>query len=101
MPSGEQRGEDPEPGAQGASELWRQYCRSGRIRVSRENEHFPALLAEAFEVLSALDYNLAETAKYFETSATQLVRFFASYTPALTKLNEHLVARGRSPRAAN
>lgn len=83
-----------------ASERWKSYCRSGKIRVSTENEHFPALLAEAFEILSAFDYNLAKTAERLGTSATQLVRFFSSYPPALVRLNAQLVARGLSPRTA-
>ena len=83
-----------------ASELWGQYCRSGKIRISEENEHFPALLAEAFETLRLLDYNLAKTAERLGTSATQLVRFFSAYAPALSRLNAQLVARGLSPRTA-
>jgi len=81
-----------------ASETWRLYCRSGKIRVSTQNEHFPALLAEVFQALLALDYHLPKTAEYFGTSATQLVRFLASYPPALERLNENLIARGYSHR---
>lgn len=80
------------------SETWRLYCRSGKVRVSTENEHFPALLAEVFQTLVALDYHLPETAQRLGTSATQLVRILASYPPALMRLNENLVARGFSPR---
>lgn len=88
-----------ESGAGGCvSELWSRYCRSGKIRVAIENEHFPALLAEVFEVLSAKDFHLAQAADHFGTTATQLVRFLGSYPPALVKLNEQLVARGLSPR---
>ncbi len=84
-----------------ASELWRAYCRSGKIRVSADNEHFPCLLAEIFEVLTGSNYDLAETAKRFGTSSTQLVRFLGSYAPALARLNAALVARGLSPRRAD
>jgi len=84
-----------------ASELWRTYCRSGKIRVSSDNEHFPCLLAEIFEALIGSDYDLAETAKRFDTSSTQLVRILGSYAPALAHLNAALVARGQSPRRAD
>lgn len=97
-------GSDPvasDPVERPASELWRTYCRSGKIRVSPENEHFPCLLAEVFEALIGSDYDLAETAKRFDTSSTQLVRFLGSYAPALAHLNAALVARGQSPRRAD
>jgi hypothetical protein len=81
------------------SETWRQYCRSGKLRISLENEHFPALLAEVFQTLGDLDYHLPKTAEHLGTSATQLVRFLASYPPALERLNENLIARGFSHRS--
>ena len=83
------------------SDLWRSYCHHGRLRISQQNEHFPALLAELFQALIALDYHLPKTAEHFKTSATQLVRFLASYPPALGKLNDNLVARGLSPRTVS
>jgi hypothetical protein len=82
-----------------ASALWKTYCRSGKVRVSKENEHYPALLAEALETLSLADWDLARGADILETSATQLVRLLASYPAALEELNQHLIARGRSPRS--
>ena len=97
-------GSDPlgsDPVERPASELWRAYCRSGKIRVSADNEHFPCLLAEIFEALIGSNYDLAETAKRFDTSSTQLVRFLGSYAPALARLNAALVARGLSPRRAD
>ncbi|MFM7929511.1 MAG: peptide chain release factor family protein [Pirellula sp.] len=93
---------DPNPEKNSAevrpSETWRQYCRSGKLRVSTHNEHFPALLAEVFQTLVALDYHLPKTAEHLGTSATQLVRFLASHPPALERLNENLIARGYSHR---
>ncbi|MFM8187078.1 MAG: peptide chain release factor family protein [Pirellula sp.] len=83
------------------SDLWQSYCRQGRLKVSLDNEQFPAILAEAFEALIALEYHLPKAAEHFKTSATQLVRLLASYPPAFAKLNQNLVARGLSPRTVN
>lgn len=82
-----------------ASSLWKTYCRSGKVRVSKENQHYPAMLAEALETLSRVDWDLARGALVLETSATQLIRLLASYPAALEELNRHLIARGRSPRS--
>jgi len=90
---------DESPSHLGASETWRLYCRSGKVRISPENEHFPSLLAEAHRWLSAMDYHLPKTAEFLGTSATQLVKFLAMYPPALVGLNKNLVARGLSPRS--
>ena len=38
-----------------ASELWRQRCRGGRLDVNPQHDDFPALLAEALDVLFACE----------------------------------------------
>ena len=83
------------------SELWRRYCRSGKIRIADDNEHLPALLVEVFQTLVGCDYNLSKASAQLGTSATQLVRLLAVYPPALKRLNKNLAARGFSPRTAN
>jgi hypothetical protein len=75
--------------------VWMDYCRSQRLRISEGNEYFPALLAEAMDVLSANDWDPALSAKCLNVSATQLVRLLSQYPAALDALNQELVARGR------
>ncbi|MCU0707428.1 MAG: peptide chain release factor-like protein [Pirellula sp.] len=80
------------------SSVWMEYCRSQRLRISEGNEDFPALLAEAMDILAANDWDPALSAKCLNVSATQLVRLLSQYPPALGALNQELIARGRATR---
>ena len=57
------------------STLWRTRCRGGRIDVNPEHDDFPALLAEALDVLFACDDDPKEAALLLGCSPTQLIRF--------------------------
>lgn len=80
------------------STVWLEYCRTQRLRISDGNADFPALLAEALDVLAANDWDPAPSAKSLGVSATQLVRLLSQYPPALDTLNEQLTTRGRAIR---
>ncbi len=81
------------------SDLWRTYCRSGKLRVATTNTHYPAILAEVLDTLAAVDWDLGQAADLLETSGTQIVRLLGTYPPALAELNRILIAQGRSPRS--
>jgi hypothetical protein len=77
---------------------WSEYCRGGKIRVSQSNEEYPGLLAEAIGVIVEFGGDLTAAAQELGTSATQLVKFLASYPPALEWLNAERQKAGLAPR---
>jgi len=91
---------EPLPMSIDSSETWRRYCQGGRVRIAETNPDFPALLAEAFDIFAANDWDPAQAGTALGISATQIVGLAAQYPPALELLNQHLVARGRAPRTA-
>jgi hypothetical protein len=81
------------------SNLWLRYCRGQRIRVADTNPDYPAILAEALDMLAACDWDPAQAGKALGVSATQIVGLAAQYPPALELLNQQLMARGRARRS--
>jgi len=81
------------------SEEWTSYTKAGRIRVSEANQHFPAILSEALDALSEVDWEVSRASVRLKVTATQLVKLLGMYAPALEELNRNLVARGRAPRS--
>jgi hypothetical protein len=79
----------------GPTPLWRSRCRGGRISVSTTHEDFPALLAEALDVVFAQDCDLPPAAEALDVSPTQLVRLLADEPRALLAVNAVRTARGQ------
>ncbi|MCW5775887.1 MAG: peptide chain release factor-like protein [Phycisphaeraceae bacterium] len=70
------------------SELWRSRCDSnGRIVCNPRHADYPALLAEALDVLAATNYDLKRSALRLCCTPSQLVRLIAEHPPALQALN--------------
>jgi hypothetical protein len=55
---------------------------------------FPALLAEALDIVAMAGYDVAAAARQLDVSTSQLVRFLQSEPRAFRQLNEQRVARG-------
>jgi hypothetical protein len=79
------------------SALWRSRCRGGRIVVNPEHEDYPALLAEALDVLSAVDDDPRAASEVLGCSATQLVKLFKEEPRALAQINGRRRQAGRHP----
>ena len=77
------------PAASVASDLWKTYC-------SGNNDDFPALLAEALDVVHSHGYDAAAAAAHLGVSTSQLVKFVAVEPRALGILNEQRRLRGLS-----
>jgi hypothetical protein len=86
---------DGEPSVPSA--LWRSRCRGGRIVVNPEHEDFPALLAEALDVLDAADDDPRAASEALGCSATQLVKLLRAEPRALARVNERRRQAGRHP----
>lgn len=83
--------------AAGVSPLWRERVQGGKIRVNPEHPDFGALLAEALDVLAALDWDAAEAARTLGVSTSQLVKFLKLEPRASQQLNREREARGLRP----
>ena len=83
-------GESPSP-------LWQSRVRGGKISVSAEHADFPALLAEALDVLAACDGQFPAAAGQLGISSSQLTKFFQAESHAISDINAHRIARGLRP----
>jgi len=57
------------------SRAWQQRLQAGRIAVNPKHEDFPALLAEAIDVVASHSYEISAAANQLEVTASQLVKF--------------------------
>jgi hypothetical protein len=76
------------------SELWQTRCRDGRIVVSAGHDDFPALLAEALDMLAAHGFDPRPAAAVLGCTASQLTRFLKAEPPALVRVNEERRKQG-------
>lgn len=83
---------DPKPSA-----LWNSRCHAGQIRINPEHSDFPALLAEAIDVISARDFDVKSAAELLGCSTSQLVRFLKLEPRALALVNENRKTTGQRP----
>lgn len=80
----EHRSESP---GKAPSELWSSRVRGGKISVNVEHSDFPALLAEALDVLSQHDWDIKKGAEQLDCSTSQLVKFLKKEARGLAELN--------------
>ena len=86
----------PRDRAQTPSTCWQERCHNRRFRVNPEHGDFPALLAEALDVLTLCDYDVPAAAEWLGVTSSQLVRFLKLEPRALQKVNEQRLAHGQS-----
>lgn len=79
------------------SVLWRSRCRGGRVVVSPDHDDFPAMLAEALDVVSTLDDDPKAASERLGCSSTQLVKLLKEEPRALSLVNERRRQAGRHP----
>ena len=78
----------------GPSELWQSRTQQRRIRVNPKHADFPALLAEALDVIAAQGYDPSRAAAVLGVSTSQLVKFLKLEPTALHQVNEARQQRG-------
>lgn len=69
----------------------------GRIACNPDHEDYPALLAEALDVIADAGWDMKAGALRLQVSASQLLRLIKDHPPALLKLNAERVRRGSRP----
>jgi hypothetical protein len=79
------------------SPLWRSRCRGGRIAINPGHDDFPALLAEALDVLAARDMDVRAAAEALGCSASQLTRLLKDEPRALRLVNDRRAQLGLRP----
>jgi hypothetical protein len=79
------------------SALWRSRCRGGRIVINPEHADFPAILAEALDVLDALGDDPRGAAAALGCSPSQLIQLLKEEPRALAQVNARRRLAGRHP----
>ena len=70
------------------SELWRQRRQGEKLPISNENQDYPALLAEALDVIVARRYDVAGAAGILGITMSQLTRLVRHERHAFARINE-------------
>ena len=80
-----------------ASRLWQAHLAAGRIHVNRLHDDFPAMLAEALDVVAAAEGRIASAAQRLGCTASQLTRFLKKDPHAIRRVNQWRGERGLKP----
>jgi hypothetical protein len=79
------------------SRLWRTRCRDGRVSVCATHQDFPALLAEALDVLTACGTDMKAAATALGVTPSQLAKFLKQEPQAMKQVNERRGELGLRP----
>jgi len=79
------------------SQLWKSRCRGGRIAVSKRHDDFPALLAEALDMLTACEMDVRSAAQSLGCTTSQLTKLLQQSPQAIAQVNEHRRQKGLRP----
>lgn len=79
------------------SELWQQRVSGRRISVSGTHEDFPALLAEALDMLVAKQLQVPPAAEQLNLSTSQLIKLLKVEPGVLTEVNRWRQSAGEPP----
>jgi hypothetical protein len=81
------------------SDLWRSRCRNGILVCSAEHADFPALVAEALDVIASRNGHLRSSADQLGCTISQFVKFLGKEPAALGRVNEIRRQHGLPPRS--
>jgi hypothetical protein len=70
------------------SACWRGRIGQGRLQVSATHDDFPALMAEALDVVASREWDVAAAAEELKITTSQLVKFLRQDHRALAQLNQ-------------
>lgn len=79
------------------SRLWQSRCCSGRINVSPTHDDFPALLAEALDLMAANDFDPKPAGDRLGCSISQLVKLLKKEPRAMFLVNQNRASRNLHP----
>lgn len=79
------------------SALWRSRCQGEKIVCSESHADFPALLAEALDLLARYGFDLKAAAETLGCTSSQLLKFVHKEPTAAVLFNAHRQSRGLKP----
>lgn len=85
------------PAGSPPSPLWRSRVANGRIAINPQHDDFPALLAEALDVLEAEQGDVHCTAERLECTPSQFVKLLKREPRAVAQVNVERRRRGLAP----
>ncbi len=84
----------PVPIGEIGSTLWRSRVKGGRIACSPSHEDYPAMLAEALDVVASCNWDPRKAALRLSCSASQLIKLAKNHPPAMLMWNHQREERG-------
>jgi len=87
----------PVPLGEARSDLWLRRCPpdgGGKISCNPEHEDFPALIAEAMDVVDACGADLRNASLRLGCTLSQLIKLLKDHPPAFVQMNAARCARG-------
>lgn len=87
----------PVPIGEIGSTLWRSRVKGSRISCNPEHEDYPALLAEAMDVIASCNWDPKMAGLRLECSASQLIKLAKDHPPAILMWNQRRESRGLHP----
>jgi hypothetical protein len=79
------------------SRLWLSRCRNGRVAVNPDHDDFPALLAEALDVLEVCNMDVRIAARQLTITTSQLTKFLRLEPRAVAQVNQYRNRLGLRP----
>lgn len=76
------------------SKLWQSRIAGGRISVNAQHDDFPAILAEALDVVAAAKFDVSAAATVLAVSTSQLARLLQKEPQAWRRVNDARRQRG-------
>jgi len=76
------------------SEMWRRRCRRGTVSINPRHDDFPAMIAEALDVVATCGLDMAAAAKALNCTSSQLVRILKLEPSALALVNQKREQQG-------
>ena len=80
--------------AEGPSPLWQSRCTGGRVVISTGHTEFPAILAEALDVVAMQRFDLRDAADALQCTASQLRKLLQQDLPAWRLVQDARAAAG-------
>jgi hypothetical protein len=88
---------NPVPLGEIGSPLWKSRCTGGKVVCNPEHHDYPALLAEALDVIAAAGDDAGKAALRLECTTSQLIKLVKDHPPALVQWNAARAARHLHP----
>ena len=79
------------------SSIWQSRNVGGRLAINRLHEEFPAMLAEALDVMHIEDYDVKKAAEQLLCTSSQIVKFLRKQPEALQLVNAARSKRNLAP----